>query len=109
MRLLDHVARSYTPLKLPSARDGSREIEVAGPSRYAAQVAGCPLRIVMGDDLARASAELAFADGARLIGCLDLLRMPAPYLWIEWNDEIHKRVIHATRSVAEFDTAAAGR
>jgi hypothetical protein len=107
MRLLDHVARSYAPLRLPSSRDGS--MEVAGPSRYAAQVAGCPLRIVLGDDLTRASAELAFADGARLIGCLDLLRMPAPYLWIEWNDEIHKRVIHATRSAAEFDTAAAGR
>jgi hypothetical protein len=52
---------------------------------------------------------LAFADGARLVGCLDLLRMPAPHLWIEWNDEVHKRVIHETRSAAEFDSAAAGR
>jgi hypothetical protein len=109
MRLLDHVARSHTPLRLPSSRDESQQIEVAGPSRYAPQVAGCPLRIVLGDDLTRASAELAFADGARLIGCLDLLRMPAPQMWIEWNDEIHKRVIHATRSIAEFDSAATGR
>jgi hypothetical protein len=72
-------------------------------------MAACPLRFVLGDDLTRASAELAFADGARLVGCLDLLRMPAPHLWIEWNDETHKRVIHETQSAAEFDAAAMGR
>jgi hypothetical protein len=72
-------------------------------------VAGCPLRFVLGDDLARASAELAFADGARLVGCLDLLRMPASNLWIEWNDEVHKRVIHETQSAAEVDSGATGR
>jgi hypothetical protein len=69
----------------------------------------CPLRFVLGDDLARASAELAFADGARLAGCLDLLRMPAPRLWIEWNDEVHKRVIYETKSAADLDCEAAGR
>jgi len=72
-------------------------------------MAACPLRFVLGDDLTRASAELAFADGARLVGCLDLLRMPAPHMWIEWNDETHKRVIHETQSAAEFDAAAMGR
>jgi len=30
-------------------------------------------------------------------------------MWIEWNDEAHKRVIHETRAVAEFDAAATGR
>jgi hypothetical protein len=93
MRLLDQLARCRTALS----------------RRFAAQVTDCPLRYVLGDDLARASAELAFADGARLVGCLDLLRMPAPHMWIEWNDEVHKRVIHATQSAAEFDAAAAGR
>jgi len=84
-------------------------VEVAGPSRFAAQLSACPLRFVLGDDLTRASAELAFADGARLAGCLDLLRMPAPHMWIEWNDEPHKRVIHETRAVAGFDAGATGR
>jgi hypothetical protein len=92
MRLLDHVARC-----------------VAEPRRFAAQIAACPLRFVLGDDLTRASAELAFADGARLAGCLDLLRVPAPRMWIEWNDEPHKRVIHETQSAADFDAAAMGR
>ena len=97
MRLLDSVARCHDPLILPSAQDVSMPFPVTGPSRFAAQVAGCPLRFVLGDDLAEASAELAFADGARLVGCLDLLRMPASSLWIEWNDEVHKRVICETQ------------
>lgn len=98
MRLLDSVVRCHAPLAQP-----------AGPSRFAAQLMACPLRFVLGDDLTQASADLAYADGARLVGCLDLLRMPAPHLWIEWNDEVHKRVIHETRSGTEFDSAAAGR
>lgn len=109
MRLLDSVACCHLPLVLPSDRDSSAPFYVAGPSRFAAQVAGCPLRFVLGDDLARASAELAFADGARLVGCLDLLRMPAANLWIEWNDEVHKRVIHETQPAPRFDSAATGR
>lgn len=108
MRLLDHIARCNAPLALPPGSNPA-ELKVAGPSRFAAQIAACPLRFVLGDDLTQASAELAFADGARLVGCLDLLRMPAPHLWIEWNDEVHKRVIHETRSAVGFDSAAIGR
>jgi hypothetical protein len=109
MRLLDSVARCHGPLVIPSALDAAVPFEVTGPSRFAAQVAGCPLRFVLGDDLTQASAELAFADGARLVGCLDLLRMPAQNLWIEWNDEVHKRVIHETQSAANPDLATSGR
>jgi hypothetical protein len=108
MRLLDSVARCHGPLVLTSL-DNLARIELAGPSRYAAQVASCPLRFVLGDDLTQASADLAFADGARLVGCLDLLRMPAPHLWFEWNDEVHKRVILESRSAREFDSASIGR
>ncbi len=109
MRLLDSVSRCHAPLVIPSALNPTVPFYATGPSRFAAQVAGCPLRFVLGDDLARASAELAFADGARLVGCLDLLRMPAQNLWIEWNDEVHKRVIEETQSAAEVDSNATGR
>jgi hypothetical protein len=108
MRLLDSVARCHAPLVLPSL-DNLEQVQLAGPSRYAAQVVACPLRFVLGDDLTQASADLAFADGARLVDCLDLLRMPAPHLWFEWNDEVHKRVIHESRSAAKFDSASTGR
>src|SRR5471030_1678743 len=109
MRLLDRVARCRVPHILPSAGLAMTSVEVAGPSRFAAQMAACPLRFVLGDDLTRAGAELAFADGARLAGCLDLLRMPAPHMWIEWNDEVHMRVIYETLSTADFNAAALGR
>jgi len=98
MRLLDSIAHYHAPLP-PRA-----ELKP-----FARRMAECPLRFVLGDDLTRASAELAFADGTRLAECLDLLRMPAPQMWIEWNDEVHKRVIYETRSAAEFDRDAAAR
>ncbi len=109
MRLLDSVA--HCPALPPSvpAYLPSMTPEVLGAGRFAAQVAACPLRFVLGDDLTRACAELAFADGARLVGCLDLLRMPAPHLWLEWNDEAHKRVIHETHPGAALDSVAKGR
>jgi hypothetical protein len=109
MRLLDRVSHSCEPVLLALDRKTSTQFNVTGPSQFASRIAECPLRFVLGDDLTRASAELAFADGARLGGCLDLLRMPAPRLWIEWNDAVYKRVIHETHSAADFDMAAAGR
>jgi hypothetical protein len=109
MRLLDCVARTNLPVSSFSPRDASERTVVTGAASFAGQVAACPLRYVLGDDLTHACAELAFADGARLVGCLDLLRLPAPHMWIEWNDETHKRVIHETHANVEFDGAATGR
>jgi len=109
MRLLDRVARHHAPLLLALEHHPAVPFEVTGPGHYAARVADCPLRFVLGDDLTRACAELAFADGARLAGCLDLLRIPARQMWIEWNDEVHKRVIYETQSAADYDAASLGR
>jgi hypothetical protein len=108
MRLLDRVAGCHAPLLVALDRRPALPYEVTGPGNFAAQVASCPLRFVLDDDLTRASAELAFADGARLAGCLDMVRIPAPHLWVEWNDEVHQKVIHETQSVA-CDAAASGR
>jgi hypothetical protein len=109
MRLLDRVSQTHAPVVLALNRCPGSRFEVSGAGRYAAAMANCPLRFVLGDDLARASAELAFAAGARLVGCLDLLRMPASQLWIEWNDEVHKRVVFESESASEFDAGAVGR
>jgi len=109
VHLLDRVAGCHAPMRLVLDRNPAIPFEVTSPSRYASQVAACPLRFVLGDDLTRASAELAFADGTRLAGCLDLLRIPAPDLWVEWNDEVHQRVIHDTQSTTGHDPAASGR
>ncbi len=109
MRLLDRVVGSNASMHLALAGRQGVSFEVTAAGRFASSVGGCPLRFVLGDDLTRASAELAFADGERLAGCLDLLRVPASPLWVEWNDEVHKRVIYETRSARSYDAAAAGR
>jgi hypothetical protein len=108
MRLLDRVASCHGPLRLSLGRVPT-SFEVTGPGGFASRIAGCPLRYVLDDDLTRASAELAFADGARLVGCLDLLRVPAPRVWIEWSDEVHQRVIYETNASASYDSGASGR
>ena len=108
MRLLDRVAHCRATFRL-ALRHHRTPFQVTGPSCYAARVAGCPLRFVLCDDLTRVCTELAFADGARLAGCLDLLRVPARNLWIEWNDEVHKRVIYETQRAADYDSASIGR
>ncbi len=110
MRLLDRVAACRMPLRLALNRSPEVPIEVTAASAFASQIAACPLRFVLGDDLTRASAELAFADGVQLADCMDLLRIPAPLMWVEWNDDVHQKVIHDTGSAVDFDAAApAGR
>jgi hypothetical protein len=109
MRLLDLVAHSTQPMILAPHAGARQWIEVSGPSDYAGQVSQCPLRFVIGDDLTRASAQLAFADGDRLAGCLDLLRIPASSLWVEWSDEVHQQAIYQCGSIAQREPAAPGR
>jgi hypothetical protein len=109
MRLLDRVANCTGPFRLSVGSEPNKVFDVTAASHYAALVTNCPLRYVLGDDLTRASAHLAFADGARLAGCLDLLRIPATQLWVEWNDEVHKSVIYETESALDYDFGALGR
>ncbi len=109
MRLLDRVANCTGSFRLSVGNEPNKVFDVTAASHYAELVTNCPLRYVLGDDLTRASAHLAFADGARLAGCLDLLRIPATQLWVEWNDEVHKSVIYETQSAPDYDSGALGR
>jgi hypothetical protein len=108
MRLLDLIAQSCKPFIAKPHADATPMV-VTGPSDFSRQIADCPLRFVIADDLTRASAELAFADGARLAGCLDLLRIPAASLWVEWSDAIHQQVIHRCGTTAQGEPGAFGR
>jgi hypothetical protein len=109
MRLLDRVAQSTRPVLLAPDRSPHQPIEVTGPRHYARPLANCPLRYVLNDDLTHAAAQLAFADGDRLADCIDLVRIPATRLWVEWSDEVHQRVIVATGAATSFDARACGR
>lgn len=108
MRLLDLVAQYRNPFVITPP--GSAEpMAMSGPGDFAGRLAGCPLRYVVADNLTRASAELAFSDGDRLAACLDLLRIPAPSLWVEWSDAIHQEVICQCGIVTQRDVDAGGR
>lgn len=109
MRLLDRVAQSCTPVILKPNEASNETFVVTGSNHFSALVAACPLRYVLGDDLTRASAELAFADGARLADCMDLLRIPSPLMWVEWSDAIHKQVIYETGFSGSFDEESSTR
>lgn len=82
---------------------------VSGPRDFAQQVAQCPLRFVISEDLTRVCAELAFAEGDRLAGCLDLLRIPARSVWVEWSDTVHQQVIRQCGTVRQSDPNCSGR
>ncbi|HEX3397620.1 MAG TPA: hypothetical protein VHS76_13030 [Steroidobacteraceae bacterium] len=109
MRLLDLVAQSRDPFILLPQTHGAKPMIVSGAGDFAPKIKQCPLRFVIGDDLTRASAELAFADGDRLASCLDLLRIPAPLLWVEWSDAVHQQVLCESGVWQHADPYAVGR
>jgi hypothetical protein len=81
MRLLDLIAQSSPSLSgVPPTRP------LPGPHHFAQAVHACPLRLVLADDLTRCSTALAYAEGDRLSGCLDLVRVPSERLWVEWSE-----------------------
>lgn len=55
-----------------------------GAHQFADAVCRCPLRLVLADDLIQYTIQLAYAEGERLSGCLDLVHVPAQQLWLEW-------------------------
>jgi hypothetical protein len=109
MRLLDLISQYREPFVIAPRAQDAPPVVMSGPGDYSRAIAGCPLRFVIADNLTRASAELAFADGDRLAGCLDLLGIPAPLMWVEWSDAIHQQVICQCDIVTEGDASAQGR
>jgi hypothetical protein len=79
LRLLDLVAQSTSAApKLPEGWG------FPGAHHFADAVRACPLRLVLADDLTQCTIQLAYAEGARLSGCLDLIHVPSQQLWLEW-------------------------
>ena len=81
MRLLDLVAQSTSAA--PTLPQGWA---LPDAHHFADAVRTCPLRLVLGDDLIQYTIQLAYAEGERLSGCLDLIHVPARQLWLEWLD-----------------------
>jgi hypothetical protein len=79
LRLLDLVAQSTS-----GAPELPRGWAFPGAHHFADAVRTCPLRLVLADDLIRCTTQLAYAEGERLSGCMDLIHVPSQHLWLEW-------------------------
>ena len=79
LRLLDLVAQSRSAAPTLPAGWG-----FPGAHHFADAVRTCPLRLVLADDLIQYTTQLAYAEGERLSGCLDLIHVPSQQLWLEW-------------------------
>lgn len=83
MRLVDQVAQARTPFIAECSSTGA-QTRLSGASDCANEVAYCPMRYVLTDDLTRLCAALAYSKGAQALSCTDLVRIPAERLWVEW-------------------------
>ncbi len=110
MRLLDLVHQADRRVRLPTP---SGPMELPSPCDFREAIAMCPLRLVLTDALTRTCAELAYADGDRLVRCLDLVRLPADRLWVEWDDRARADLTLAEESRGRagmlVDAQAGGR
>jgi hypothetical protein len=88
VRLLDLIAQGTgAPANLPEHWPFPRA------HHFSDEVRACPLRLVMADDLTACATQLAYADGDRLGGCLDLLHVPSTQLWVEWIDAAQRATL----------------
>src|ERR1700735_171074 len=87
MRLVDRIAQCRTPFIVQNFATGDLT-RLNGAADFAPQIANCPIRFVLCDELTRLCTALAYSKGARQLACADLLRIPAESVWIEWSDAV---------------------
>jgi hypothetical protein len=98
VRLLDLVAQgAHPPAGLPDCWPFPQACN------FSEQVRACPLRLVMSDDLTACATQMAYADGDRLAGCMDLLHVPTSRLWVEWTDASRRA---ALKNMPDFGAIA---
>jgi hypothetical protein len=83
VKLADRVAQCRSVLAADDPATGGI-VSLSGAASCAAQVASCPLRYVLSDQLTELCTEMAFSRGARDLACADLLHVPAEAVWLEW-------------------------
>jgi hypothetical protein len=104
LRLLDLVAQSTSAA--PTLPEGWG---FPGAHHFADAVRTCPLRLVLGDDLTQCTTKLAYAEGARLSGCLDLIHVPSQRLWLEWVEATRQSTLSEILACASSSCAGVRR
>ena len=104
MRLLDLVAQSTSAAPTLPAGWG-----FPGAHQFADAVRTCPLRLVLADDLTQYTTQLAYAEGERLSGCLDLIHVPSQQLWLEWLEATRQSTLRAIPAYASTSCSSVRR
>jgi hypothetical protein len=104
MRLLDLIAQSSPPHSAVPPT-----LPLPAPHHFAKALQACPLRLVLADDLTRCSTALAYAEGDRLSGCLDLVHVPSEHVWVEWAESPRLEALSDILEVKIEPTVAGGR
>ena len=71
-----------------------------GAHQFADAVRTCPLRLVLAEDLVQCTTHMAYAEGERLSGCLDLIHVPSQQLWVEWLEPIRQAALREMSACA---------
>jgi hypothetical protein len=79
------------------------------PHHFAEAIHACPRRLVLADDLIRCATALAYAEGDRLSGCLDLVRVPSERLWVEWAETPRQEVLRDIPGIQIKPSVTGGR
>jgi hypothetical protein len=109
MRLADRIAQCRTPFVVQSLIDQALT-HLNGAADFAADIAQCPIRYVLSDDLTRLCTALAYSKGARNLACADLLRVPSERVWVEWCESawLSELKLYGFKPVSEH-AAGSGR
>ena len=110
MRLLDQVCAMTSDLVVMTP-DG-RSFNLPSPAHIADAVRNAPLRYILDEAVVEFLVELGLGQSARLTELADLVRMPAPLFWLEWNDSERNNALFAfkgaRRPVAQEQNRPAG-
>ena len=88
MRLLDLVAQARGPVAVEHPDMGC--VRLPGAADFADEVATVTTRYVLMDDVTRACGTMIIEQPDLLVACIDLVRVPASGLWLEWcNHRLH--------------------
>ena len=108
MRLLDRVAHTRFRDTMPT-KAGSLAVEE--PQALQRKLGETPIRYVLADDVAAFCLRMMAEEPDFLLTTRDLVRAPAPLLWLEWNDTLCRQmlrelgIIPAFREEARFTRA----
>src|SRR5690349_17213788 len=90
MRLLDRLANTRFRTSLPSK---AGELELREPEEVRRKLVETPVRYVLADDVAAFCMRIMAEEPSFLRATRDLIRAPAPLLWLEWNDTMCRELL----------------